>query len=77
MTDGKRKSMSGDEISPDVKEKIRRIKRIPYRVDVNTTVYIEAKYSKKERQARFERFCIKHRLGDWRTFVERQNAKAV
>lgn len=52
-------------------------KCVPYRADAHTTVYIDAKLNKKERQQRFERFCIKHQLGEWRKFAAEQKRGAV
>jgi hypothetical protein len=47
-------------------------KTIAYRVDRNTTICISAELSEQQRNERFKRFCIEHRLGDYKSFIAEQ-----
>jgi hypothetical protein len=52
-----------DEVPPEPKRKV-----IAMRADAHTVVYIPARLSAKTRQQRFEQFCIKHRLGNYKDY---------
>lgn len=49
----------------------RKRKSVPYRVNANTVVLIDASLSKAQQQERFEKFCIKTQLGNWREYAQR------
>jgi hypothetical protein len=48
--------------------------KIAYRADVNTVVFISAKLNKKQRQERFEDFCIHNKIGAYKDFLERRKS---